>query len=207
MTSVLSRCDAVFNFASYGDYPLEEPIPPLEYPVPPIDFAMFADQEPMIGASVDNDLKKFYMGIGGIIDHYVMPGERNNIKFHFGRQRWVFETLVHWLVQDEYYKRIGMTRDEIFAASGLENHMPMPSCDKCQTVYTSAAAGQFERYHCDCHPHHTICGYCRKQKQFARYKCPECHIKLHQRTPSRYRREAARREAARLRCMNARPPM
>lgn len=210
-------------FVNWADFPSEQiedevvpPVPaePVSHPYGPLRSSLprrrrrrrrrFADRPPRIDASVDSSGvvpprgqpvgKTLFMDTGDIIDHYVHPGTRNNVKFHFGNDLWVWESLVHPDVKEEYYERIGMTRDRIFSSTQLEMHSPMPACGKCQRVYVSRAAGEFDRYHCNCWEHHTICGTCRKQKQFARYKCQDCNVKLHQKTPMRYRRQQARLE-------------
>ena len=211
-------CPRSAFFIRWSDFPseqIEDQVPPLEsvsHPYGPLRSSpirrrrrrrrRFADRPPVIDLSIDSSSgvvppdvrpvgKTFFMDTGDIIDHYIYPGTRNNIKFHFGNDLWVWESLVHEDIKQEYYERIGMTRDRIFSESQLESHSPMPFCCKCQRVYVSRAAGEFDMYHCDCWQHHTICGTCRKQKQFARYKCQDCKVKLHQKTPMRYHRQLA----------------
>ena len=79
---------------------------------------LFADSRPVLTSIDSSSSQKRFVDTGTIIGHYVhIDGINSSIKFHFGGDMWIWESLILPQIKEEYYLRIGTTRAMIYLAT------------------------------------------------------------------------------------------
>lgn len=123
--------------------------------------------------------------VGCIIDHKIFQGERNNIQYQLrsddpGVEYWAFESLLPTEAIRHYWHQQGILfREQIFYDSQVDCDLPMPSCDKCERVYTTDAAANIALCICDCdNVYHELCSECHKHEVSLTARCFKCNSRL-----------------------------